>query len=143
MASPGVRSSSRGPTGAREATVGGRVKRLGIVAAMALSVSACSGSSSPFADSCVAKVRYAGNLYVEVGFSSRDVKPAGKAAIATCAADPESKQVDAVSFPGYSSSKVVAVRQHGDTYRVFVEESLGDAYIMSPHDARLLNAGDQ
>ena len=119
------------------------MKWLGFAAVLAMSLSACSGSSDPFSDSCIAKVRYHGNVYVEVGFSNRHVTPAGHAAIVSCAADPQATSVDALSFKGYSSSQVVAVRQHGDVSRVFVSERLGEGYIKSLHDAHLLNAGDQ
>lgn len=118
------------------------MKWLGIVALMALSLSACGGSSDPFSDSCFAKIRYDGRLYVEVGFSNRNVSTAGKAAIATCARDADTKEVDAFSFPDYNGSKVLAVKQDGDVYRVFVEENQGETYIMSLHEDRLLNAGD-
>jgi hypothetical protein len=118
------------------------MKRLGIVAVLAMSLSACSGSSDSFSDSCIAKIRYKGNVYVEVGFSNRHVTSAGHAAIVACAADPQTKSVDAATFKGYSGTQVVAVRQHGDVYRVFASERLGEAYIKSLHDAHLLNAGD-
>jgi hypothetical protein len=121
------------------------MKWLGFAAVLAMSISmtACSGSSDPFSDSCTAMVRHQGIVYVEVGFSKRHVAPAGHATIVACATDPEATRVDAGSFEGYSSTQVVAVRQHGDVYRVFVSERLGEGYVKSLHDAHLLNAGDE
>lgn len=43
---------------------------------------------------------------------------------------------------GFSShDKVVAVKQDGDTFRVFVADGLGEEYVTTLHETGLLNAG--
>lgn len=112
------------------------------VAVVVLLLTACSGTESSFTDSCLATITYHGHGYTEAGFSSRDLEPAGKATITTCAAGSEDDQVEVFVSPEFDADMVVAVQQDDDTFRVFVADGLGEDFISSVRDSDLTNAGD-
>ena len=109
---------------------------------VAVSLTSCAGSDNPFADGCAARVRYHGQTYVDVGFSSQMVEHAGKAAVVACARDGErGARADVWRFPGRDPRKVLAVHLDGSTYRVLVATSLPASYTRQLRESHLMNAG--
>jgi hypothetical protein len=117
------------------------MRRIAVAFALLL-LTACSGTTSPFTDSCLATIKYHGKGYTEAGFSSRDLEPTGKATIATCAVSSEDGQVEVFASPDFDADEVVAVQQGDDTFRVFVADGLGEDFINSVMESGLTNAGD-
>ena len=103
-------------------------------------LAACSRSDDPFADGCVARVRYQGDVFRDVGFSSLAVKRAGRAQILSCPRDGAAR-AKVWSYPGRDPHDVLAIHLKGHVYRVMVAERLPASYVDGLRAAHVFNAG--